>query len=116
MHAGLLGAVYAAIKRARLFDAMAYDAAVTMRAARGQPMDRTFKAVERESFAFHYDLEALVVVVSAVRTNAHSTTLHSHSAKEDRNESWRRLLRNGRPLRRQIVSRPVAGHTKPACC
>jgi hypothetical protein len=44
------------------------------------------------SFAVHHDLEALVIVVSAVRTNAHSTTLRSHSAKEDRNKSWRRLL------------------------
>ena len=101
MHAGLLGAVYAAIKCARLFDAMADDAAVTVRAMRGQPMDRTFEAVERVSFAVHHNLEALVVVVSAVRTNAHSTTLRSHSAKEDRNKSGGVYLQSGRPLRRQ---------------
>ena len=110
MHAGLLGAVYAAIKCARLFDAMADDAAVTVRAARGQPMDRTLEAVERVAFAFHHDLEALVVVVSAVCTNAHSTMLHCHSAKEDRNKSWRRLLLlRAPPSPTKIVSQPVCG-------
>ena len=57
MHAGLLGAVYAAIKRARLFDAMADDAAVTMRAMRGQPMDCTFEGIEYVHTARCMDFE-----------------------------------------------------------
>jgi len=113
MHAGLLGAVYAAIKRARLFDAMADDAAVTMRAMRGQPMDRTFEAVERVSFAVHHNLEALVVVVSAVRTNAHSTTLHSHSAKEARNKSGGVYFHSGRPSPAKSYRGPLRALRKP---
>jgi len=46
-HAGMMGAMSAAVHLAIGLDAMADDSAVAMRAARGQLVNGTFEAVER---------------------------------------------------------------------
>jgi hypothetical protein len=48
-----------------LLDPMPDNAAATVRAGRGEPLYRAFKAVKNMALPFDNDLESLVVVISA---------------------------------------------------
>src|SRR6476469_8987715 len=67
----MLGAMDAAIDGVAVLHAMADDAAAAMRADRRERGDGAFERVEHERAAAHGDLEALVIVVAALRAFAH---------------------------------------------
>src|SRR5438105_15826624 len=63
---GLAGAVRAAIRLSVRFETVTQDAAIAMRAARRERLDRAFEAVEgMRRAAAHRDRNGLVVLVSA---------------------------------------------------
>jgi hypothetical protein len=67
----MLGAMHAAEDGVTMLHAMTDDAAAAMRADRREGGDGAFEAVEDERAAAHGDLEALVVVIAALRAFAH---------------------------------------------
>ena len=71
----MLGAMDAAIDRVAMLHAMADDAAAAMRADRRERRDGAFERVEDERAPAHGDLEALVIVVAALRAFAHGDVL-----------------------------------------
>src|SRR6185295_1775204 len=73
--AALLGAVDAAVDRARRLDAVADDAAAAVLATRRQGVDRALEAVEDVGRTLHHHLEGLIVVVSADFTSRHHNLL-----------------------------------------
>ena len=73
LDAFMLGAMYAAEDGVAVLNTVADDAAAAMRAGGRERLDRAFEAVEDHGAAAHGDLEALVVVVAALRASAHSS-------------------------------------------
>jgi hypothetical protein len=71
LHAFMLGAMDAAEDRVAVLHAVADDAHAAMRADRRERGNGTFEGVEHERAAAHGDLEALVVIVAALRAFAH---------------------------------------------
>ena len=68
-------AVHAAEDGAVMLHAVADDARAAMRADGGKRRNRAFERVEGEGASAHVDLEALVVVVAALRALAHGSLL-----------------------------------------
>ena len=65
----------AAINSAAILDTMPDDGTLTVGAAGGHRMDRTFEAVERHRLSSLRHAKSLVVVVTANVTNSHEILL-----------------------------------------
>src|SRR6478752_4532875 len=75
----MLGAMDAAIDGVAVLHAVADDAYAAMRADRRERGDGAFERVEGERASAHGDLEALVIVVAALRAFAHGVFLRNLS-------------------------------------
>ena len=95
----MLGAVDAAIDGVAMLHAVTDDAHAAMRADRRERGDGAFEGVEGERAAAHGDLEALVIIVAALRTFTHGGVppLHTTSSCPDLGLSKLKRQRNGLP-------------------
>ena len=75
MRAGFFCAMHAAIDLAAGLNPMADNLAITMRASRGQHVNRTLKAIKGSSLARRSNLKCLIVLVSAHIAFGHNSSL-----------------------------------------